>query len=235
MNKKMILFCFILVIASMPLTAQKGTGQVTLRGIVQDAEGTPIPHAIVMIDGLKTEVVTNAKGAYRIKVDTSAFMIGIFTFGSGMFEEEIGGRTEINFNFSKKAAEQTEKDVPADDEMVNTGYTKMRKKDLAYTVSKANEEGLRKAYTSIYDMLREVPGVVVHHKTIVIHESKNMDGYVSPLIVVDGVPIMDIESVLPASVKSIEALKGASAAIYGSRAYGGVILITTKKAELEEE
>jgi iron complex outermembrane receptor protein len=235
MDFKPLMFCLVITMVTLPpLAAQKNAGEVTLRGVVLDAEGDPIAHAIIMIDGQKTEVSTNAKGAYRIKVDTGAYMIGIFTFGSGIFEEEIGGRTEVNFNFSTKTARQPENEATAEDELVNTGYNTQRKKDLAYTVSKVNDEGLKKAYTSIYDMLREVPGVVVHHKTIVIHESRNMEGYVSPLIVVDGVPIMDIESVLPASVKSIEALKGASAAIYGSRAYGGVILITTKKAELEE-
>ena len=75
---------------------------------------------------------------------------------------------------------------------------------------------------------REVSGVKVFGESIVIQGSIDLLDYVDPLLVVDGVRVSSISDIPPTSVESIEVLKGASAAIYGSQGYGGAIVIKTK-------
>jgi outer membrane receptor protein involved in Fe transport len=76
---------------------------------------------------------------------------------------------------------------------------------------------------------RQSAGVKVNGDRIVIQNSKDFFGEIPALLVVDGVPVQTIESISPASVESIEILMGTSAAIYGSRGYGGAVVIKTKK------
>jgi TonB-dependent SusC/RagA subfamily outer membrane receptor len=73
-----------------------------------------------------------------------------------------------------------------------------------------------------------VSGVQILNGQVVIQGSKDFFGSVPALIVVDGVPMDGIPDISPTVVKSIEVLKGTAAAIYGSRGYGGAILIKTK-------
>jgi TonB-dependent SusC/RagA subfamily outer membrane receptor len=75
---------------------------------------------------------------------------------------------------------------------------------------------------------REVSGCRISGGSVVIQESKDLFGSIPALIVVDGVYMDDLPEIPPTSVKSIEVLKGTAAAIYGSRGYGGAIIIKTK-------
>ena len=242
------LLCFFMGITGTHLSAQKSDKKVTITGKVLDENSSPITNAIVMIDGQKTNSITDASGAYKVKVSPNALRIGVFTFSNGIFEEDIAGRTLIDFNLTTKAAQpndqrdyslQGKSENAAEDNMVNTGYNKIDKKNLTTEISKVDADKPTRTYTSIYDMLREVPGVVVRGRSVNIQDSKNLMGPVPPLVVVDGVPMgnteyFNIESIMPSEVKSIEVLKSTSAAIYGSRGFGGVILITRKTIEPSE-
>jgi len=75
---------------------------------------------------------------------------------------------------------------------------------------------------------REVSGVHVDGTSVVIQDSRNIWGTVPALIVLDGVYLDELPDIPPRMVKSIEVLKGSSAAIYGSRGFGGAIVIKTK-------
>jgi TonB-dependent SusC/RagA subfamily outer membrane receptor len=235
-----IMLCLFMVMIPLSLPAQQQHKKITIRGTVLDATLSPISGAIVMIDGHKTNAVTTAQGTFSIKVKPDAERIGIFTFGSGIMEEDIAGRTRIDFNFSTRyinfnALEDQQRDVTiaAGTEQVNTGYNKTARRDLTTSVVTANGTGDRRTYTSIYQMLQELPGVQVTGSGVVIQGSRNLYGPVPALIVVDGVPVSDIPNISPATVESVEVLKGTAAAIYGSRGYGGAVLITTKKSEAE--
>jgi TonB-dependent SusC/RagA subfamily outer membrane receptor len=210
--------------------AQKSK-KVIISGTVLGADKNPISNAIIMIDNEKTNSLTNAEGKYKIKVKPEALKIGVFTFGNGLREEDIGGRMRIDFNFSTDAADQSAvSDDPVGDEAVNSGYRVDKRKYVTNEVSKIDGADKKFAsYSTIYDMIqREVSGVQVQGTSIIIQESRNMWGYVAPLLIVDGVTVDSIEDVRPNAVKSIEVLKGTSAAMYGTRGYGGVIIITTK-------
>jgi TonB-dependent SusC/RagA subfamily outer membrane receptor len=230
--KAVILLILFMGIAIIPLSAQKSK-KIAISGTVLDAGQRPVVNAIVMIDGNKTDVVTDSKGTYTIEVKPKALRIGIFTFDIGLIEDDINGRTRIDFNLSSRSTKIPDMDpvvspVTEESGVVNTGYNKVKQRDLTTSVSKVEGSSATKTYTSIYDMIAEVPGVMVRGKTIIIQDSKDFFGPVPPLVIVDGVPVDGVESISPSTVKSIEVLKGTAAAIYGSRGYGGVILITSK-------
>jgi len=233
MKIKVLLLVVLSFLCFNTISAQKAGKKITLTGVVHDASGNPITNAIVMIDGERTSSLTDFKGAFKIKVKSNAQRIGIFTFGSGILEEAIDGRTEINLKFGVTAAHQSQGQdqvAEAGEAGVNTGYTYVKEKNLTNEVSKI--DGTKKkyaSYTSIYEMIqREVSGVKVSGTNIIIHDSKDFFGSVPALLVVDGTYVNDLSNIAPISVESIEVLKGTAAAMYGSRGYGGVVLIKTK-------
>ncbi len=226
----LILLSFICVVT---VTAQKSNKKTTISGSVVDANKNPIANAIIMVDGKNTSTMSDSKGMYTIKVKPTAVKIGAFTFGSGIKEEEIQGRTEIDFNFgvvSQQSVPVTAKEATPGDKGVDVGYGVIKDKYVSSQVDKI--DGTNKKYASyrtIYEMIeREVPGVKVSGTEIVIQDAKNLWGPIPALIVVDGTYVTDISGIQPITVKSIEVLKGASASMYGSRGTGGVIVIKTK-------
>jgi TonB-dependent SusC/RagA subfamily outer membrane receptor len=230
MKSKLLLIILFSLFCFQNNSAQKSKKRV-ITGVVLKVDKSPIANAIIMIDNVKTNSITNAEGKYKVKVKPEALKIGVVTFGNGMREEDISGRTRIDFNFSTAApGPPVETDIPVSEEAVNSGYKVDKRKFVTTEVSKIDGSDKKFAsYSTIYDMIqREVSGVQVHGTSIIIQQSKNLWGYVGPLLIVDGVTVNSIEDVRPSAVNSIEVLKGTSAAIYGTRGYGGVIIITTK-------
>ncbi len=230
--KTRIFFLILLYILSISsISAQKSNTKITITGTVMDALQNPVLNAIVMIDGQKTSSMTDSKGQYKIRVNRNAKMIGIISFGNGLIEEPINGRTEINFKYSKSiSVQQLDQTMPQGEEKVNTGYNYQKKKDG--TSPAGHIDGTNKkyaSYSSVSEMiLREVSGVKLTGSGYVILDSQDLFGAVPALLLVNGVPVDSFEGISPSSVESIDVLKGSSAAIYGSRGYGGVILLKTK-------
>lgn len=213
------------------INAQKSNKKITITGTVLNASKEPIVNAIIMIDDQKTNSMTDANGNYKVKVKPSASKIAIFTFGSGTFEDSIKGRTQIDFTFGKTASKQpVDQTVEPAEQGASTGYGLVKKRDLTTTTTTI--DGTKKKYASYHSLAemieREVPGIRMNGTRVIIQGSKDLFGDVSAIIVVDGVTMDDIPDIPPTSVKSIDVLKGAAAAIYGSRAYGGAIVIKTK-------
>jgi iron complex outermembrane receptor protein len=170
-----------------------------------------------------------------------ASRIGIFTFGYGINEETINGRTEINFNFNtvpyQKLHDRSSgilidnvRTIPSGEESVDVGYAHIKKKYITTGISFIDGTNKKYAsYSSVTEMiLREVSGVRRMGNGIIIQGAANLFGSVGPLIVIDGTFGGSLDDIPPSSVASISVLKGTAAAIYGSRGYGGAILIKTK-------
>jgi TonB-dependent SusC/RagA subfamily outer membrane receptor len=244
-----VLLIILPVIGINNTSAQKSHNKATVSGTVLDANNKPIVNAIIMINGIKTQTLTNDKGKYWIRVDTSGSKIGIFTFGSGIFEQEIRGRDRIDFNFSISSDQRkvdrytglvlsnTKRDTSGN-ELVDVGYGYVKKKNLSFDVGYINGRDKKYAsFHSVYDMiLFEISGVSVKmnhitgERTIIIHEASNILRQVPPLIIVDGAPVENnyLDIIAPSTVESISVLKGTAASIYGSRGYGGAIIIHTR-------
>jgi TonB-dependent SusC/RagA subfamily outer membrane receptor len=231
MKIKIILLVFLAAFTITDMNAQKSNKKITITGTVLNADKAPISNAIIMIDDEKTNYVTDADGKYKIKVKPTASKIGIFTFTNGTFEDSIKGRTLIDFNFgASKNQLPAETAVAPGEQGVNTGYGMVKQKNLTTNVQKIDGSNKKYAsYTSIYDMIRrEYSGIKISGTSAVIQGNSDLFGSVTALIVVDGVTMDEIPDIPPTSVKSIEILKGTAASIYGSRGYGGVIIIKTK-------
>ncbi len=116
------------------------------------------------------------------------------------------------------------------EELLNTGYGYIKKKDSTGSISRLDMKGAE-SYSDIYDYIRgRVPGVEVRGTVITIRGRNSINSSTDPLILVDGVEVKDLSHISPNMVESIEVLKDASSAsIYGIRGANGVILITTRK------
>lgn len=208
-------------------TGQSSKKKIAISGYVTDGTNASIENAVVMIDGQKSDVITDSKGYYKVKVNQGSGKLGIFTYTNGIKEELINGRTRINFQFEGSVPSQISNKPDPDDEAINIGYGKVRKRDMTTTVNKI--DGTKPKYSSyqnIYDMIRgEVPGVQVNGTSITIQGPSSIMLSSEPSFVVDGITVSTISDIRPSLVKSIEILKGSAAAIYGSRGANGVILI----------
>lgn len=231
MKTKLFLFLLLSFLCVNIISAQNNNKKITITGTVLNATKEPITNAIIMVDEQKTSSVTDSKGNYKVKVKPTAVKIGIFTFGNGTAEEVINGRTQIDFNFGTIGSQQpTDQNIKPGEEGVGVGYSTVKKKNLTTDVNKVDGENKKYAsYSSMSEMIRrEISGVKVSGGEVIIQGSKNLSGPVAALIVVDGVYMDVLPDIPPMQVKSIEVLKGTSAAIYGSRGYGGAIIIKTK-------
>lgn len=232
MRTRIFLLILLSVFSVSILTAQKSSNKITIAGTVLDTNGNPVVNAMVMIDGTNTNSVTDSKGGFKIKVKRDAKMIEIVSFSSGMIEEAIDGRTEINLKFSvSEMKQQPDQDKTQGEEGVNTGYNYVKQKDTTTPMHKIDGTDSKYAsYSSVEEMItREVGGVRASSSGYVIHDTKDFFGAVPALLVVDGVYVDSFSGISPSSVESIVVLKGSSAAIYGTRGYGGAIVLTTKK------
>jgi len=200
--------------------------KITITGKVVDSNKQPVAGAVIFIDKVKTEVVTDQDGFYKVKVSPDAKEILVFTFFNGAAEEVINGRTKIDFILTGKPAVPTNK--PADNETVNVGYGNAKKNEVTNQVGVIDGQNPAFAsYQSIYDMIRgRLPGVEVSGKSIKVMGSSSLNVSTEPLFVVDGVIVNSIDDISPQDVKSIEVLKGPASSVYGTKGTNGVILIT---------
>lgn len=222
--KLIALILFSSFIISLPVSGQKEKKKIFLSGTVTDKSGSPIVGAMILIDKKNTEVVTDNKGFYKVKIKPDAAKLTIFSFTAGTADVMIQGRTTIDISFdSGQAVSQTKNDNMGS---VNVGYGSEEKKDLTNPVNKVElRENKYASYTNIYDMLRgTVPGIQVIGKRIAVQSTSTTNQNSDPLFVVDGVIVSSIDNLQPSEIKSVEVLKGASASIYGSRGANGVIL-----------
>ena len=215
-------FCFIQVNFS-----QKPDKKIKITGIVVDANQKPVSNVMIFVDKVKTNSVTDSKGFYRVKVSPTASKIVAFSISNGVKEMEIDGKTVINFRLDGTSKNLVQP-VRSESEMINVGYGEIDKKNLTVPVNKVEGNRSKYAgYNNVFEMISsEVPGVVVKGTSINVQNSFSFQLSTEPLYVVDGTVVKDITDIIPAHVKSIEVLKGASASIYGVRGANGVIVIT---------
>lgn len=204
----------------------------TVRGSVTDEDGEALIGATVMVKGSTVGSSTDLDGFYEIN-NVSGNATLIFSYvGMNTLEEKVNGRKEINVTLQGSGIEL--------EETVVIGYGTVKKADLTGAVSVVKPDDYKdKTNTSIGDMLQgAAAGVSVRSggeigslPSIQIRGTGNLTNN-DPLYVIDGVPSSNDIHFNVNDIESIQVLKDASAAaIYGSRAANGVIIITTKKGQ----
>lgn len=235
----MKLTAFLLILIAFmptPVSGQKNNKKITVSGLVTTVRQKPIAGAMVLIDGNNTNRTTNNKGIYKIKVRPDADSITIVTFTNEISTVAINGRTNIDFIFAGSPISlQNAQQKQSNDQQVNIGYGSVDRNSLTTPVTTVNGRNNKYAsYRDIYEILRELPGVIVSGNSVRIQGVYSINFGTQPLFVVDGTPVGTIDQISPATVANISVLKGASTATYGSRGANGVILITLIKGSDRE-
>jgi TonB-dependent starch-binding outer membrane protein SusC len=205
--------------------------QRTVSGKVTDSGGEPLPGVSIVIKGTTQGTVTDVEGNYSL-TDVSSDATLVFSF-VGMRTQEIvvGNQTSINVRM--------EKDVIGIDEVVAIGYGTQQKINVIGSMTTvSNEEISVSPVSNVSNTIAgRLPGLVVQQSSgepgynaaqLKIRGNATL-GNKSPLVVVDGVPERDLNSLEASDIENITILKDASAGIYGARAANGVILVTTRQ------
>lgn len=217
--------------------SQQVSKQFQVEGKVIDKESKkPIAGASVFVIGTPKGAITTNDGQFLIeKVDENS-EIEVSYVGMRTIKMKV---TALN---SKNMVISLEADAMAVDEVIVVGYGTTTKKDLTGSVARFDTKVIEESTaTNLAQMMQgQVSGLSIltgsgapgSKSRLEIRGVPSLSGATTPLVVVDGVPMAmgyDINELNPDDVKSVDVLKGASsAAIYGSRAAAGVIMITTK-------
>jgi TonB-dependent starch-binding outer membrane protein SusC len=209
-------------------SGQKNNKKFAVSGTVTDAQKRPVVGALVMVDKMNTNIVTNQDGFYRVRVRPDADTITIVTFNNGVSDVAIKGKTNIDFTLGKSGgARDNTQDNSKKDEVVNIGYGTVKQKNLLTNVNTIDATNNKYAsYKNIYEILKGTPGVMVTGNSIKIQGVSSFNSGTEPLFVVNGMTVESIDGISPAMVESISVLKGAATSIYGSRGTNGAIIIT---------
>ncbi len=204
----------------------------TVKGVVTDETNSPLIGVNVLVEGTSTGTTTNLNGEYQLKANPSSTLL--FSFVGYISESVVVGDQEvINVTLLPSLTELGD--------VVVIGYGTQARQNLTGSVSKIEESQLEsKPVSSIESALQgQVSGVSVTNTgspgvapTVRIRGIGSISYASGPLYVVDGVPVENLNNFDVKDIASVSILKdAASAAIYGSRAANGVILVTTKTGQ----
>ncbi|MEM7106628.1 MAG: TonB-dependent receptor [Bacteroidota bacterium] len=227
MNPKLLLFlCFI-------LSAVQVNAQNAISGTVVDQLNEPIPGVTVVVKNSTNGTVTNFNGNYQLTVGPSDTLT--FSFVGYITETlAVGNASVLDVVLTE--------DIQTLQEIVVVGYGTQRKKEITGAVGAVDSEEILKTATNDLGaaIQGQIAGVSVQASdgspgaaaNIIIRGVGSATGFSQPLYVVDGIPYAGNPNLVPEEIESITVLKdGAAAAVYGTRASNGVILITTKTAK----
>ena len=200
-------------------------------GKVTDRSGLPIPGVSVVVKGSKTGITTDNEGNFYLALPADAISL-IFSFiGMKSQEVTITNKTTINVVL--------EEETIALEEVVAIGYGTIKKRDLTGSVGSVGGSKLKDipVTSAAQAITGRIAGVQVTKTEgspdaeikIRVRGGGSLTQDNSPLYIVDGFPVSNINDIAPTDIETIDVLKDASStAIYGARGANGVILITTK-------
>lgn len=215
-----------------------GQNRVITGKVTNKDSGEPMSGVNILADKQKGGVTTKPDGTYSITVPAGSTSLIFSYVGFASQTVPIGTNLVIDVSLAAAAANM--------EEVVVIGYGTTKKSHLTGAVSKYKNERLDEAPVSRLDQALQgkIAGVQVQNISseagsdpkVLVRGLSSINASASPLVVVDGHPVPDgLSFVNMADVESVEVLKdAASAAIYGSRGAGGVIIITTKSGKAEK-
>ncbi|MGN0281780.1 MAG: SusC/RagA family TonB-linked outer membrane protein [Prevotella sp.] len=212
--------------------------QVKITGVVKDTSGETLIGATVREKGSSGGTATDLDGNFTINVKSSASVLEISYVGCVTQTVKVGSKTSLDITL--------EPDSKVIDEVVVVGYGVQKKATLSGSVTQVRGEDVLKgkATQNMASALQgTIPGLTITRTssrpgnegtsiTLRGGISVNADAN-NPMIIIDGVEAYqwELSQINPNDVESISVLKDAAAAIYGTKAAGGVILVTTKRGK----
>ncbi len=206
-----------------------------VRGTVIDEEGTGLPGVNVLLQGTTLGSITDADGKYSINVPDRQGTL-IFSFVGYLPQEiPINNQSTLNVTLIQDARQL--------EEVVVIGYGTQSRETVTGSIAtvKADDFNAGQINDPMTLIAGKVAGLNITRPNgsdpnattdFSLRGPATVEGNSQPLIVIDGVPGGDLQTIAPADIASIDVLKdGSAAAIYGSRATAGVIIVTTKKGE----
>ena len=224
--KRLVLLPLVLLL-SLAAFAQK----VSVEGTVTDERNEPVIGASVLEQGTSNGVATDPDGRFAIQVARNATLRISY----------IGYKTKI-VKAAPNMKIMLEEEADMLDEVVSIGYGSVKRKDVTTAVSSVSTADLdtRPIVSAVQGMQGKAAGLQISQAngqpgsapTIRVRGTTSLNGSNNPLYVVDGVPVDNIDYLAAGDIDNIQILKDASsAAIYGSRAANGVVIIGTKQGK----
>lgn len=206
--------------------------QQMVSGKVVDSSGVPVAGATVLVEGTMNGVVTDLDGNFSIKAAAESPIV-----------VSILGYQDVKTTLSNGMVVTIAEDTTLLDEVVVVGYGTAKKETLSGAIAVVKDDMLKNKgglSSPLQALQGQVPGVIITRGSSAPGDeswSMSLRGSYSvnsadPLIIIDGVAyesVNELRLLNPSDIESMSFLKDGSAAIYGSRAAGGVVLITTKK------
>ncbi len=248
--KKLLLLLFSVLMVTSAAISQR-----TVSGTVNDDTGNPLIGASVVVkDNPTVGTITDLDGKFKLKVDPNAKVLLISFIGFTPMEYELGTSNEISITMTSG--------VQLEDIVVTSLGVTREKKSVGYAVQDVKGEDIAKAKeTNIINSLTgKIAGVQITNSSgavgsssrMVIRGANSLRNNSQPLFVVDGIPFLNPEfsgdgtsgvnrgngaiDINPDDIENISVLKGPNAAaLYGSLAANGVVLITTKAGSLSKQ
>jgi len=211
----------------------------TVNGKITDEKGVSLPGVAVVLKGTAVGTISDSNGNYSISNIPENSVLQFSFMGMKTQDVEVGGKTTIYVTLVDEAIKI--------EEVVAVGYGTQKKVNLSAALSVVSGKELNnRKVSSLASMLQgQLSGLQVVQSTgepgnedvnLVLRGRGSFGGNLSPLIIVDGIPVSNMTAINPTAVESVTALKdAASCAIYGSRAAGGVLLVTTKQGKEGKE
>jgi TonB-dependent starch-binding outer membrane protein SusC len=241
MTAKIVILLFICGLAFPAISLASGNlsavdqQQIKVSGKITDVTtGEAMPGVNILVKGTVLGAISDMEGKYSITVnDKNATLVFSF-LGYVNQEIPINGRSVVDVAM--------ESETQTLSEVVVIGYGTAKKASLTGSISAVNGADLKQSPTTNFtnSIIGRIPGITAIQKsgepgydaaTITIRGSNTL-GDNTPLIVVDGIPQRSLDRLDPSDIETFTVLKDASAAIYGTRAANGVILVTTKRGQI---
>ncbi|MDB5264037.1 MAG: SusC/RagA family TonB-linked outer membrane protein [Adhaeribacter sp.] len=220
----------VLVNASSTAMAQQ-----TISGrVIGASDNASLPGVTVVVKGSNVGTTTDADGKYTITMPAGQDVLTYTFIGYTPQDIAVGNRTTINVTLRE--------DAKALNEVVVVGYGTQRREEVTSAVTSVKAEEFRQSGArNAMDLIQgKVAGLTVTRSgsnpnsgvALQIRGVNSLRGDQGPLVVIDGIPGGNLDLLQQDDIESIDVLKdGSAAAIYGTRANGGVILVTTKKGK----
>lgn len=230
-------FCF-LCVAVLGMTSEASAAPAkVVRGKVVDSDNRPVVGVSVLELNTTNGTTTDINGDYQLTVKGPEPVLQFSYIGYESQEVAVGTKTVINITFASDNVQL--------DDVVVVGYGTMRKKDVTGSIAKVNmDEKATFANTNVLQSLQgAIPGLNIGMTTgagtepeMTVRSTTSISASNNPLVVVDGAIYNgSVSDFAPSDIQSVDVLKDASsAAVYGSRAANGVIMITTRMGSTEK-